>query len=164
MSKHFKNIKEWSYIKTMQLLLCTILVTKPNKHWWLKSKMADIGTMSCPVMFNHKSLNFNGYKCHWRVIFSTLWNCPTVLYWKHGIFNNFLFMSCSTWNWISGMVVLKWCLKPLAELIHVSCCLIWKIAYLNESSIHSSATVAIVGQVVTCRWRGYRYCMGMWAV
>lgn len=135
------------------LFHCTILSVKMqgtvwvsslvSKSWVMITSMENLcafvaltGTISCPVMFNHKSLNFNGYTYHWRVIFSTLQNCPTLLYWKHDIFNNFLFMSFSTRNWISGMVgCSKWCLKPLAEFICMSCCLVWKIADLYESSI-----------------------------
>ena len=103
------------------LFHCTILSVKMqatvwvsslvSKSWVMITSMENLrafvtltGTISCPLMSNHKSLNFNGYTYHWRVIFSTLWNCPTVLYWKHDIFNNFLFMSFSTRNWISGMV------------------------------------------------------------
>ena len=100
---------------------CTILSVKmqgtvcvsnlASKFWVMITSMENLcafvtltGTISCPVIFNRKSLNFNCYTYHWRVIFSTLQNCPTLLYWKHDFFNNFLFMSCSTRNWISGMV------------------------------------------------------------
>ena len=49
----------------------------------------------------------------------------------------FLFMSCISWNWISGIVD---CSKVMFETFcrvvwHVSCCLIWKTADLFESSI-----------------------------
>ena len=33
------------------------------------------------------------------------------------------------------LIVQNWCLKPLTELSDVSCCLIWKIADLYESSL-----------------------------
>ena len=85
---------------------------------------------------------FNKLRNIWMMFGSVL--CPTICEntskeWSYGGMT-FSIISCLCLlvpeiEFQRWLVVLKWCLKPLAEFICMSCCVIWKIADLYESSI-----------------------------